>query len=177
MSRHQPWSEEDLEAAKQRMMVRGGVIARHNNKTERSADRSNTTSAGVTAGAIPAPSPTIQSFFVPGMMPGQNIILGRATRWLYRKEKKLWEAKALLAILDARLHPMKRVHITLGWVERNKRRDPDNFTGLSKKFLLDAMVKSGILPDDGWDEIAGWSDRWHLEKDNPGVMVTLEERA
>lgn len=170
MSRHQPWSEEDLEAAKQRMMVRGVET-----RTGHIGDTAELEKPLLVA--RPAPSPISQAFFVPGILPGQNIILGRATRWLYRTEKKLWQAKALQAIGDARLLPMQRVHITWGWIERNKRRDPDNFTGLSKKFLLDAMVRSGVLPDDGWDEIAGWTDRWHVEKDNPGVLVTLEERA
>ena len=81
------------------------------------------------------------------------------------------------AIHHAKLSPMRRVHITWRWIERNKRRDPDNFTGLSKKFVLDALVQTGVLPDDGWDEIMGWTDSWHIEKDNPGVLITLEEVA
>lgn len=123
----------------------------------------------------PAPSPTNQQFFVPGIMPGQNIIIGRATRWLYRKEKKAWGQRVAFAIREAQLVPMRRVRITWDWVERNRRRDPDNFTGLSKKFILDALVTSGILADDGWDEIAGWTDRWYQDADNPGVLIGLEE--
>lgn len=122
-----------------------------------------------------APSPTIQQFFVPGPLPGQNEYMGNGTRWKYGAAKKKWAKVIAAAIIQAKLNPMQRVQITWQWQERNSRRDPDNFTGISKKFILDTLVSVGILPDDGWGEIAGWTDRWHVEKANPGVMVTLEE--
>ena len=127
------------------------------------------------AGSNPAHAPLPQYFFVPGPLPGQNTFMGNGNRWTYGKAKKQWAVRIGLAIQQAKLQPMQRVQITWVWQECNTRRDPDNFTGISKKFILDTLVSTGILPDDGWDEIAGWTDHWHVDASNPGVLVTLKE--
>ena len=130
------------------------------------------------AGVVPALTARtfcVQKFFVPGPLPGQNTYMGNGTRWTYGKDKKTWAAAIGFAIRAAKIRPMPRVHIEWVWVERNTRRDPDNFTGISKKFILDTLVSQGILKDDGWQEIAGWTDRWYVDKDEPGVWVTLQE--
>ena len=116
-----------------------------------------------------------QTFFIPGPLPGMNDFEGN-TRWAYRRAKANWDLIISIAIKQAKLKPMQRVFITLEWREQSKRRDPSNFTGMGKKFIEDALVKCGILPDDGWDEIIGWEDSWAVNKDKPGVWVTLEER-
>ncbi len=118
---------------------------------------------------------TTQSFFVEGPLPGQNTYMGNGNRWTYGKDKKVWTTRIAAAIQDAHCSFMKRVHIEWVWVERNTRRDPDNFTGISKKFILDTLVAQGILEDDGWAQIQGWTDRWLVDKEHPGVWVTLKE--
>ena len=120
---------------------------------------------------------TTQSFFVEGPMPGQNDFMGHGKHWTYGKAKKEWAKKIAAALQEHRILAMTRVHIEWVWVERNTRRDPDNFTGISKKFILDTLVAQGVLDDDGWKQIAGWSDRWHVDADCPGVHITLTEVA
>ena len=71
------------------------------------------------------------------------------------------------------LQPMGRVRIAWRWVEASKNRDPDNFSSIGKKFILDALVTAGVLQNDGWRHIAGWTDDWEIGV--PGVHVTLEE--
>lgn len=118
-----------------------------------------------------------QSFFVPGSFPRLNMLIGRNVRWEYSALKKEWGSIIQSCIAQAKLKPMKRAHIYFHWQEKDKRKDPDNIAGIGKKFILDALVKAGILPDDGWDEIAGWTDVWRVQKDNVGVLITLEPHA
>lgn len=127
------------------------------------------------AGSNPDHTPTTQQFFVPGPLPGQNTFMGKGSRWTYKKAKREWAKRIGADIAQAKLKPMRRVQIAWQWQECNRRRDPDNFTGISKKFILDTLVGAGILPDDGWDEIAGWTDHWMVDVTNPGVLIILQE--
>lgn len=127
------------------------------------------------AGSNPSHVPQTQQFFVQGPLPGQNTFMGKGSRWTYKKAKKEWAKRIVLDIAQAKLRPMRRVQIAWQWQERNRRRDPDNFTGISKKFILDTLVGAGILSDDGWDEIAGWTDHWMVDATNPGVLIILQE--
>lgn len=116
-----------------------------------------------------------QTFFIPGPLPGLNDFEGNK-RWAYRKAKANWTLIISIAIKQAKLKPVKNVFIHWEWLEPDRRRDPDNFTGMGKKFCLDVLVKCGILPDDGWDEIFGWSESWRVDDGQPGLLVALEER-
>lgn len=66
-------------------------------------------------------------------------------------KKTLWEVK-------------KPCEIYIDWYEENKRRDVDNIQS-GQKFILDALVKSGILKDDGRKYVKGIHHKIH---DNPG---------
>lgn len=66
------------------------------------------------------------------------------------------------------------VYVLFHWVEINSRRDPDNFI-FAKKFVLDGMVKAGMLPNDGMKNIEGFQDTWEVDPDtNGGVIVTVK---
>lgn len=101
-------------------------------------------------------------------------MMGKGNRWGYGKLKREWEQAIGLCIRHAKLKPVKKAVITYHWQEPNRRRDPSNITA-AIKFIEDALVSSGTLHDDGWDEIAGISHSFTVDKRNPGVTVTLEE--
>ena len=69
--------------------------------------------------------------------------------------------------------PDGKVDIQLDWVEINNRRDPDNVTG-GIKFVLDGIVRAGLLNDDSRRYIQR-IDHHSItnDKDNPSVWVTL----
>lgn len=73
-------------------------------------------------------------------------------------------------------HFTKPVIISWHWIEINKKRDPDNFI-FAKKFVLDGMVKAGLIARDGWSQIAGFGgETWESRPDsNGGVIVTITE--
>ena len=49
------------------------------------------------------------------------------------------------------------VIIHFHWIEANRRRDLDN-VAFAKKFILDALVKSGKLPNDNQNWVKGFTD-------------------
>lgn len=67
-----------------------------------------------------------------------------------------------------------KVEIDFLWVCANKRQDPDNIC-FAKKFILDALVKCGIIPNDNWRYINGFTDSFDIDNDNPRIEVTISE--
>lgn len=61
------------------------------------------------------------------------------------------------------------------WVEPNKRRDLDNISSFGRKVIQDALVECGVLKNDGWKEIRGFSDSFKVDKENPGIEVEIKE--
>lgn len=58
--------------------------------------------------------------------------------------------------------------------EPNKKRDLDNISGWAHKVVMDALVTSGILENDGWKQITGYTDCFYVDKENPRIEVILE---
>ena len=54
-------------------------------------------------------------------------------------------------------HFEKRIRIDFYWIEENYRRDADNLA-FNKKFILDAMVKMGILTNDNRKYVGAFAD-------------------
>lgn len=61
------------------------------------------------------------------------------------------------------------------WVEPNKRRDKDNVSSFGRKVIQDALVQCGVLKDDGWKYVVGFSDRFEVDKENPRIEVLIKE--
>ena len=75
-----------------------------------------------------------------------------------------------------KLKPFKvPVRIAYKFYEPNRRRDKDNVSGFFHKVFQDSLVKAGLLPDDGWDEISGYRDDFGIDK-NPHIDVLVYER-
>lgn len=67
----------------------------------------------------------------------------------------------------------KPIVVHFEWHEKTKRRDPDNVAS-AKKFILDAMQTSGIIPNDNRKYVKGFTDKI-IDDIKDYVMVTLEE--
>lgn len=61
------------------------------------------------------------------------------------------------------------------YYEQNARRDMDNISGFFHKVFQDAIVKCGVLKNDGWKNIRGFTDKFYIDKDQPRIEVTIEE--
>jgi len=64
------------------------------------------------------------------------------------------------------------VRIEFAWFEKNARRDPDNIRAGSK-FLLDALVKLAIIPDDSQKWVHEISDEFHVDKKYPRIEIRV----
>lgn len=67
----------------------------------------------------------------------------------------------------------KPVNINFKWIEGNKRRDLDGIC-FGKKFILDALVKSGKLTDDNRNYVYAFTDTFEYAKETK-VILTIEE--
>ena len=95
-----------------------------------------------------------ESFVIREKLPSLNdtIAKNRANRYVGAKYKAEIESTICYYIKDAvakgLIHKRdKPCYIAIEWSERTKRRDADNIQS-SQKFILDSLVKCGILKDD-----------------------------
>ena len=117
-----------------------------------------------------------QKLVIPSELPALNEVIDKSKRhWSqYAKEKKQWTRfVALLARLN--LKPVeKQVSLSIRWVCKDKRRDPDNVAS-GKKFIIDGLVAGGILKNDGWKQISDFRDTFAGDNHRPRVEVELNE--
>ena len=108
---------------------------------------------------------------IPIKVPSLNEYIG-ACRTNYHKANKMkHEVQDEVAVYIGHLPRMtKPVRIDFLWTEKNNRRDYDNISSAGRKFILDALVNSGKLPDDNRKHVVGFSDRFEVGK---GYKVTL----
>ena len=64
--------------------------------------------------------------------------------------------------------------IAFTWHCENEKTDPDNIF-FSKKFILDGLVKAGVIQGDGWKHIRKTSDVCFVDKDRPRVVLEITE--
>lgn len=65
------------------------------------------------------------------------------------------------------------VKIHFHWIEANKKRDLDN-VAFGKKFILDALVKSGKLKNDNHKYVIGFTDSFEYGEETC-VVLEIEE--
>ena len=73
------------------------------------------------------------------------------------------------------IHINKPVKIYYTFYEKNRKRDLDNISAFAHKVIQDGLVQCGLLANDGWKNIVGYSDDFYVDKDNPRIEVTIRE--
>jgi Holliday junction resolvase RusA-like endonuclease len=73
------------------------------------------------------------------------------------------------------VHTENKVRIDYVWYEKNKKRDYDNISGFGRKVIQDALVENGVICNDGWKNISGFSDLFYVDKENPRIEVIITE--
>lgn len=114
----------------------------------------------------------------PFTFPGLNDYINaeRTHRQKAAKMKREWQnAVILCARRQIRGKFTRPVVMNYLWVEKDRRRDKDNIAAFGRKVIQDALVKAGVLKNDGWANIVGFSDRFDLDKKNPRVEVEIVE--
>lgn len=120
-------------------------------------------------------------FVIPGRLPGLNeytrVCRGRAGNRLGNAMKREAERTIGFAAMQGlkRWRCKGKVKIVIRWVEPDARRDLDNIA-FARKFILDALVHGGYLPDDNRRYVVGLVDDFPPpDKHNPRVEVELVE--
>lgn len=106
----------------------------------------------------------INAFTITCKLPSLNdyIKANRSNKYLGAKFKKEveevigWSIRQALASKTLQ-KPKGAVILNIEWHEATKRRDADNIAS-AKKFILDALVKTGVLVDDSRKYVKGFYD-------------------
>lgn len=119
-------------------------------------------------------------FTIPYRLPGLNEYTRENRRNKYggSKVKQETEEGIMWILKSVKTQIDKPVRIKFTWYEQTKRRDKDN-VAFAKKFILDALQKSGILKNDNNQYVLGFQDEfvyrqgdkvvveiWEVENDN-----------
>lgn len=120
-----------------------------------------------------------QKFFIDRCLPGLNDIINysNSNRYKWNREKSDIEEYIGWCIREYKISPTESsVNLQFVWIEPNRKRDPDNIVA-ARKMILDALVNSDIIPNDGWKHIETFADTWEVAKkdERPGVIVTIME--
>lgn len=73
------------------------------------------------------------------------------------------------------LHIDKPVSLHYTFYEPNKKRDLDNISGYFHKVFQDALVMCGVLHNDSWYYITGYSDSFYVDNKCPRIEVIIRE--
>jgi len=80
---------------------------------------------------------------------------------------------ALVQISAGNLPKIERADFEITWYCKDRRKDPDNVSGGGIKFILDGLVKAGVLENDGWRQIKSIKHKFEVDKENPRVEVKI----
>lgn len=118
-------------------------------------------------------------FTIDGRLDGLNefIAANRTNPYMGNKMKQdneevvIWSIRQQLKDLEIN----KPVILKYDFYEKNKRRDLDNISSFAHKVIQDALVKTSVLKNDGWNEIISYIDQFYLDKERPRIEVTIAE--
>lgn len=123
-----------------------------------------------------------QQFTIPGRLAGLNEYVDAAhTPWKRTKLKADMEALVTEAAKEARIRPAKapvEIHVTYyegKTTPRSRVRDLDNVAGGGNKFILDALVSMGVIPDDSPANLPRLYVRGFKATGEPRIVVEIEE--
>lgn len=122
---------------------------------------------------VPVPD---QILWIPGRLPGLNELLeakGSKVREARHRAKNDAQAKIAL-FARSQLKPVKRATFHYEFHEPNRKRDPSNIAAGAIKIIEDALQLAGIIDNDGWKAVAGFTVAFVVDRESQGVWLKLE---
>ena len=113
---------------------------------------------------------------IPGELPDLNQIIriAKSHPMAYARAKEVHTEAVAWNCVGNKPKLKMPVDIVCTWYTKDLRKDPDNVSA-GVKFVLDGLVKAGILPDDRRKQINSISHKFDVDKHNPRVEVALYE--
>lgn len=119
-----------------------------------------------------------RTFVIQGRLCGLNEYINTCRANKYRGNNlKYFTEKSIQISIASQLKGWrtdKKILLNVLWVEPNNKRDRDNVS-FAKKFILDAMVHCGTIPDDNPKYVVGFTDNFAIDPKNPKIEVSIEE--
>lgn len=121
----------------------------------------------------------IQQLTIPGTLPDLNEMIAAAKvrrgNWCkYNDLKDHWTGVVAIYAHLQKLQPIPGAHFRFEWHRKNKRIDPDNISA-GAKFVLDALVKAGIIENDGWSEVLSITHTFTKATENKVIIIMETE--
>ena len=117
-----------------------------------------------------------QKIIIRGALPGLNeyITAERTNRYKGAELKKRAESIVLRSLRGlGKWQEEGPVYMICHWYCEERRRDKDNISSFGRKVIQDALVRSKILPNDGWKDSSGFEDRFYVDRKNPRIVVAV----
>lgn len=119
-------------------------------------------------------------FTIPETLPTLNEFLQETKRHSRRyyagnNMKRTWE-QIIAAYIPRKakgLNIDQPCIVSFKFYEPNNKRDPDNISAVARKFILDTLVKTGVLKDDSRKYVKGLKDEYYTDKKNPRIEVSI----
>ena len=117
------------------------------------------------------------TFTIPGELPGLNEYIHAINRNRHignrmkqdTQESVQWAIRTQFRVMPKITRP---VTIRFLWASRTAKKDIDN-VAFAKKFILDALVTMGILPNDTRKWVRGFTDEFEIDRQNPRTEVEV----
>lgn len=119
----------------------------------------------------------IQKFVIAGSLPGteEMVQVAKRSQHAYNTMKKAMTDCVAMEAMVAKLQPCTGpVLVDVHWVERAARRDKDNICG-GLKFIMDGLRARGIIQNDGWRYVLGFTHQFSIDKQRSRIHVSLIE--
>lgn len=116
---------------------------------------------------------------IQGELPDLNTIINKAKikarkYQAYSQLKEKYTDLVAWSAIEQKVKKYKKIDLDIMFYCKNKRKDKDNIIA-GTKFILDGLVKAGIIKNDGWKEIGNFNFDFKVDKQNPRIEITLKE--
>jgi Holliday junction resolvase RusA-like endonuclease len=92
----------------------------------------------------------------------------------YARKKEEWHWLVKTAIKKRPEAPYLYADVLITYYFKDsRRRDPDNYSG---KFIMDALVKEGIIADDSFDVVSLKVEKGGVDRKHPRTVIEVKER-
>ena len=91
------------------------------------------------------------------------------------KLKKATEHHLTMQLKSKKVSPFESVELGYNWIRLHRREDKDNIS-FGQKFVQDALVNAGIIANDGWKNVFGFTHNFSVDKSlsHPKLILVIK---
>ena len=116
-----------------------------------------------------------EKLVIEGELPGLNEIIAISKEhWAKYAEEKHSRTEEIAYLTRSQIKKKyKKVDLIFNWYCKDKRRDKDNIIA-GQKFIIDGLVKAGVIENDGWKQIGNIFHFFEVDSENPRVEIIIK---